>query len=424
MSAAILCIGTELTRGELVNTNATWIADRLTTIGFDVDELTTVADERARIVEAMLRLAARHRVIVVSGGLGPTTDDITSACAAEAAGVSLQRDEPSLDAIRKRFAQIGREMTPSNAKQADFPVGSEVLVNPIGTAPGFYLRLGGAHLFFTPGVPAEMKQMFDDRIEPRIASMAPNNTAQNHLRTFGQTESKIGEMLSGVEEAFPGVVIGYRAHFPEIEVKVFARSKTRPEALSLADAATRDVRLRLGELVYGESRGDTFAASVARALRAHGLTLSIAESCTGGMVGQMLTSVPGSSEFLLFDAVTYSNASKTTVLGVDPELIRAHGAVSLECATAMAEGARRVVGSDIAVSITGIAGPTGGSDSKPVGLVYLGISTAEGTLVKERKLAGDRSRVQTLAAYSALKLVTEAARRIGDVKASSSVQTG
>ena len=422
MSAAILCIGTELTRGELTNTNATFLADRLTAIGFSVHAIETIADEHAHIVETLLRLAARHRVIVCSGGLGPTTDDITSACAASAAGVPLERHEPSLDAIRRRFAQLGREMTPSNAKQADFPRGSEVLPNPIGTAPGFLLRLGGALLFFTPGVPSEMKRMFDDQIEPRVAPLAPNDTAQNHLKTFGQTESRIGEMLGGVEEAFPGVVIGYRAHFPEIEVKVFARGKNRTDAQSLADAATREVRQRLSEYVYGEGKDDSFASAVARVLRGHGLTLAIAESCTGGLVGHMLTSVPGSSEFLLFDAVVYSNASKSAVLGVDPELIRAHGAVSAECAAALADGARRVVGSDLAVSITGIAGPTGGTDTKPVGLVYVGLATAHGTDVKERKFVGDRHRVQTLAAYSALKLVTEAARRLADERTDARIE--
>jgi nicotinamide-nucleotide amidase len=415
--AAILCIGTELTRGELVNTNATWIANRLTAIGFEVDDIDTIPDDRRVIVDTLLRLAARHRVVVVSGGLGPTTDDLTTACAAEAASVPLERHEPSLEAIRKRFATLGREMTPSNAKQADFPAGSEVLPNPVGTAPGFLLQLGGCRLFFTPGVPSEMQRMFDDQVEPRIAKLAPSNTAQNHLKTFGQTESRIGETLAGVEQAYPGVTIGYRAHFPEIEVKVFARHKSRIEAQTLADAATREVRQRLSEYVYGEGANETFAAAVARVLRGHGLTLALAESCTGGLVGHMLTSVPGSSEFLILDAVVYSNASKSKLLGVDPELIRAHGAVSAECAGALAAGALRAADSDIAVSITGIAGPTGGTENKPVGLVYVGIATRTSIDVVEKRFSGDRGRVQTLAAYTALKLVTDTARRLGCARA-------
>ena len=219
-------------------------------------------------------------------------------------------------------------------------------------------------------------------------------------------------MLAGIEETYPGVTIGYRAHFPEIEVKVFAKQKTRTEAQSLADAATREVRNRLAELVYGEGPNETYAAAVARVLRGHALTLAIAKSCTGELVDHMITSVPGSSEFLIFDAVVYSNASKSKLLGVDPELIRAHGAVSAECAGALASGALRAAGSDIAVSITGIAGPGGGTDTKPVGLVYVGVATKGGVDVVEKRFNGDRGRVQTLAAYTALKLVTDAARKL------------
>ncbi len=414
--SAILSIGTELTRGELVNTNATWLANRITALGFEVATIETIPDEKPLIIDTLLRLAARHRVIVVTGGLGPTTDDLTTACAAEAAGVPLERHEPSLDAIRRRFASLGREMTPSNAKQADFPKGTDVLPNPIGTAPGFLLKLGGAQLFFTPGVPSEMKRMFDDHIEPRIAPLAPSTTAQNHLKTFGQTESRIGELLSGIEGTFPGVTIGYRAHFPEIEVKIFAKGKSRADAQSQADAATREVRTRLGDLVYGEGATETFAAAFARTLRGLGLTLAVAESCTGGLVGHMITSVPGSSEFLILDAVVYSNASKSTLLGVDPELIRAHGAVSAECADALAKGAMRVAASDLAVAITGIAGPGGATDDKPVGLVYLAVSSARGTEVVEKRFGGDRHRVQTLAAYTALRLVETTARAIAETK--------
>jgi len=416
MPAAILSIGTELTRGELVNTNATWLGAQLTANGFDVATIEVIPDDRGIIVETLLRLAARHRVVIVTGGLGPTTDDLTAACAAEAASVSLVRDEQSVEAIRRRFQTIGREMTPSNLKQADFPDGAEVLPNPVGTAPGFLLRLGASMLFFTPGVPSEMKRMFDDQIVPRIAHLAPNNSAQHHFKTFGQTESRIGELLAGVEEAYPGVTIGYRAHFPEIEVKVHARSKNKSDAQALAESAAREVRNRLGDAVYGEGAADSFPAAVGRALRQRGFTLSIAESCTGGLVGHMLTSIAGSSEFLLLDAVVYSNTSKSNVLGVDPELVRAHGAVSAECATALAEGVRRVAGSDIAVSVTGIAGPTGGTELKPVGLVYFGIATPLGVEVREKRFHGDRGRVQTLAAWTALALVRDAARALPEQK--------
>ncbi len=418
MSAAILSIGTELTRGELVNTNASWLADRLTASGFSVGAIEVVADVLGDVVEAIRRLSSRHRIVVVTGGLGPTTDDLTAAAAAQAAHTSLVRHEPSVEAIRRRFAAIGREMSPSNLKQADLPESADVLPNPIGTAPGFTLALGGARLFFTPGVPVEMKRMFEEQILPRVVKEAPDDTAQNHLLTFGQTESRVGELLAGVEDAFSGVTIGYRAHFPEIEVKVFARGKTKADAQTLADAATAEVKQRLGDIVFGESHGDTFGAAVGRALRGRGLTLAIAESCTGGLVGHLLTLVPGSSDFLLLDAVVYSNSAKTSVLDIDPELIRGHGAVSAECAQAMAEGIRRLADADVGLSITGIAGPTGGSDHKPVGLVYLGLASRAGpTVVKERKLPGDRTRVQTLAAYLSLKLALDFARSTGETSA-------
>ena len=417
MPAALLSIGTELTRGELVNTNATWMADRLTALGFSVDVIEAIPDDRAVIVETLRRMSTRHRVVLVTGGLGPTTDDLTSAAAAEAAGVDLERHEPSLEAIRRRFASLGRDMGPSNVKQADFPRGAEILPNPIGTAPGFRMQLGGATLFFTPGVPAEMQRMFEDQLIPHIAPLATNDAAQVHLKSFGAGESKIGEILDGVEAQFPGVTLGYRAHFPEIEVKVFARARERAEAQSLADAAAREVRARLGDLVYGEGREETLASTVFRVLRKGKLTLSIAESCTGGRVASMITALPGSSEVLLFDGVVYSNAAKTQVLGVDEELLRAHGAVSSECATAMADGARRLTGSDLAVSITGVAGPTGGTDRKPVGLVFFAVAGPQGTIVKERQLAGDRNRVQTLASWYALKLVLDAARGLVDTSA-------
>jgi len=422
MTAAVLSIGTELTRGELVNSNAAWLAEQLTALGFTVLEHATVDDHIGRIVESVHRLAGVAKVVVCTGGLGPTTDDLTTEAAAQAAGVELVRDEPSLDAIRRRFMQFQRDMPPSNAKQADFPASAEILPNAEGTAPGFSLSLSasgsaasgaesaGARFFFMPGVPAEMRRMFQDRVVPRIAELAARDTHQIHIRTFGMTESQVGEKLGGLEEAEPQVTIGYRAHFPEIEVKVFARGSSAGEAETTARRVTELVYERLGDVVYG-GRDDTFPLAVGRALRDAGLTLSIAESCTGGMIGAMVTSVPGSSDYLLLDAVTYSNAAKESVLGVKPETLRAYGAVSLEVATQMAEGALHVGGSDLAVSVTGIAGPGGATPDKPVGTVCFAVARKDQpTLTLERRLPGDRDRVRTLASYIALRLVLRAAR--------------
>jgi nicotinamide-nucleotide amidase len=425
MTCAVLSIGTELSRGELVNTNAAWLSAGLTDLGFEVVEHDVVDDHRDRIVATLERLSKFADVIVCTGGLGPTTDDLTTVAVASALGVDLVRDDVTLDHIRRRVERFGRTMSDSNAKQADFPAGSTILPNPVGTAAGFEIRLHGARAYFMPGVPHEMKHMFEEQVIPRIRNIAPNDSHQIRFRTFGSSESDVGEKLAGVEEAFPGVTIGYRAHFPEIEVKVLARASgpaaRRPGDVcpadshaivrELAERAAAEVRARLGEIVYGDA-DDTFAGVVGRALRTRGWTLAIAESCTGGLVGHMITKEPGASDYLLLDAVTYANSAKQRVLGIDEDVLRGHGAVSPECAARMAEGARRVSGSDVALAITGVAGPGGGTDTKPVGLVYLAIATAAGTEVKERRFNGDRLWIQTLAAYVGLQMVRDATARL------------
>jgi nicotinamide-nucleotide amidase len=400
-----LCIGTELTRGELVNTNAAYLASGLTDLGFQVLEQTSVDDELGHIVSVLERLGKTTSVIVCTGGLGPTSDDRTTEAVAKVLGKKLVRDEGSLEAIKRRFEKFQRIMSESNAKQADFPDGADVLPNPIGTAAGFAIQIGGALAFFMPGVPSEMQRMFDEQVIPRIRAMAPRDTHQIRLHTFGLPESVVGERLAGIEESL-GVVLGYRAHFPEIEVKVLARGPSGSAARELCEKAALEVRARLADVVYGEG-DDTFAGVLGRELRKRNLTLAIAESCTGGLVGHMITREPGASDFLLVDAVTYSNNAKTRFLGVGEEVIRGHGAVSTEVAAAMAEGVRHVSGADVALALTGVAGPTGGTAEKPVGTVYIAVASESGTDVKHRVFPGDRSRIQTIAAYAGLLLVRQ-----------------
>ncbi len=410
MKAAVLSIGTELTRGELVNTNATWLCERLTLLGFDVVEALVVDDDRARVGRAVRRLCEDVSVVVSTGGLGPTTDDLTTEAVAAVLGVPLERHAPSIEAIRARFASFGRTMSPSNEKQADFPTGASVLANPVGTAPGFRVSMMSAQAFFLPGVPSEMRRLFEEHVEPQIAGLVVRTSHQIKLRTFGLPESQVGEMLAGLEQDEPGLTLGYRASFPEIEVKVLVRASTFADAEARATRAAGKVRDRLGRAVFGEDE-DTFAEYVGRTLRDRAMTVAVAESCTGGMIGQLLTSVPGSSDYLLLDAVTYSNASKTDVLGVSGELLRAYGAVSGEVAVAMAEGALRRSGADLAIAVTGVAGPGGGSDAKPVGTVWFALAARDKTTVCEtRKLVGDRERIRTVASYLALKLVVDAAQ--------------
>lgn len=410
ITAAILSIGTELTRGELVDTNAAWLSDELTALGLDVILRVTTDDDGPRVVEALNHVASKAKFVICTGGLGPTTDDLTTLAAARALGVELVRDEASIRAIERRFAAIGRTMSPSNLKQADFPEGATILPNPIGTAPGFAIDLGGARCFFTPGVPREMKQLFTDHITPAIQTTVSRTTHQIRLRLFGLPESEVGERLAGLEDDEPGLLLGYRASFPEIEVKVLVRAATEAEAQSSAERIAEKVRERLGDAVYGEG-DDTLAAYVGRTLRDRGLTLSLAESCTGGLVGQLITSVPGSSEYLMLDAVTYSNASKIRLLGVAEDDLRAYGAVSEEVACAMAEGALRIGESDLAVSITGIAGPGGGSEDKPVGTVWLALAKkGQRATAQHLKLFGNRDWIRTRAAYHALRWIADVAK--------------
>lgn len=409
MEAAILTIGTELTRGELADSNGVWLAEQLTDLGCEVVEHVTVGDDVDRMAAAIRRLSERTGVVVATGGLGPTSDDLTAEAAARAAHVGLFRNEPTLEKIRRKWAAFEREMPVSNEKQADFPDGADVLFNPIGTADGFGLTLGQARFFFLPGVPKEMTQLFADAVVPVVAPMVERTTHQAYIRTFGLTESQISDMLGDIEDEHEGVTLGFRAHFPEIEVKVLARAGSASEAEAQTRHVAEIVRNRLGNAVYGD-RTDTFPGAVGRSLRARGMTLAIAESCTGGLVGSLVTSVPGSSDYLLLDAVTYSNAAKSKMLGVGNELLRAHGAVSAECAASMAEGALRLSEADLAVSVTGIAGPGGGTEEKPVGTVWFGLAQkGKPTITKYRRLHGDRERIRTLASYVALRLVARAA---------------
>jgi nicotinamide-nucleotide amidase len=403
MTTAVLCIGTELTRGEIMNTNATWLCEELTLIGHEVSETVVVPDDREAIKTVLVRLSRANRVIVSTGGLGPTTDDITSECAAAVIGVALERHEPSFEAIRTRMARFGRAVAPSNAKQADFPGGAAILPNPNGTAPGFAVTIGKARAFFMPGVPGEMKPMFANHVAPDLRVLVTGGSHQVRLRTFGLPESTVNDRLAGIEAKY-AVTLGYRAHFPEIEVKVLCRAATPTEAKRVARMAADDVKSRLGDIVYGEGSVD-FAESVGALFRERSLTLAIAESCTGGLVSQLVTDHPGASEFFKGAIVAYDDSVKTAVLGVPPALVSSRGAVSIEVTRAMAEGARRALGVDVALAVTGLAGPGGATSSKSVGDVHLAVATSDGTTDRQLAFPGSRNQVRLLASYAGLSLV-------------------
>jgi nicotinamide-nucleotide amidase len=417
MLAAVLNIGTELTRGELVNGNAAWLSERLTELGIEVIEHAVVADDSARIGATLARFGREVKLVVCTGGLGPTSDDLTAQAVAALLALPLDRHEPTLERIRERYRRIGRDMPVLNTKQADLPRGARVLDNDEGTAPGFALQIGGARCFFLPGVPREMRHLFERHLVPELAPHLQRTSHQVHIRTYGLREAEVAERLADIDvggaRQRAGVTIGYRAHFPEIEVKVLVRASDEPSARAAAEEVAREVRERLAPHAYG-GREDSYPAYVGGLLSRRGLKLALAESCTGGMIGKLLTDAAGSSAFMVCDVVAYANAAKRDLLGVPADLLERHGAVSAETAAAMAEGALARAGADLAVATTGIAGPTGGSADKPVGTVWFAVARrGEKTQTERRVLPGDRERVRTLAAYVALQLVANAAARQG-----------
>lgn len=436
--AAILSIGTELTRGELLNSNARWLADRLVALGFTVVEHSTVPDDAERIRGTLLRLAQASpqkrtegvTVIVCTGGLGPTSDDLTTAVVADALGVELIRDAASLRAIEQRYRDHGRVMPAINVKQADFPKGARILSNPLGTAPGFSVQIEQARAYFMPGVPHEMERMFESHIAPELADPAnglvERRTHQIHIRTFGLGESAVAERLADLDvggaKHHPGITIGYRATFPEIEVKVLAEAQTEAEARALAESTASEVRRRLPDVAFG-GKDETYVMYVAKLLKSAALRVAVAESCTGGLLGKLLTDPPGSSAYVLGGVISYANSVKTGLLGVSEALLREHGAVSEEVARAMAEGALRQTQADLAVGITGIAGPDGGSEQKPVGTVCFALANRSGaTLTFTERFPGTREFVRTYSAYYALRLFAGAALEKLDLAKATRVQ--
>ena len=410
MRAEILTIGDELLRGEIVDSNKSFLSDRLLRLDVETRFHSTVADDRADMADALLRAVARADIVLVSGGLGPTRDDLTIEVLAETFGRKLVLDEAALAELRAFFARFGREMAAINEKQAWFPEGAEVLANPIGTAPGTLLEVErkgreAALIFCMPGVPRELYKMMDEQVLPRIAkkrrSIAFARAAL--LRTFGIGESNLDERLRDLALP-PGVELGFRTQFPDNHVRPVARAASLEEADEKLRIAVAAIRERLGALVYGDGE-ETLEAVVVRRLDEHGRTLATAESCTGGMIAELVTAVPGSSAVFRGGVVAYANEAKTALLGVPEALLSEHGAVSDPVARAMAEGARARFGADYAIATTGIAGPTGGTADKPVGLLYVALATAEGTESRELFFAFDRERNRRLGAQVALDWV-------------------
>jgi len=379
MIAEILSTGDEIRSGSLADTNSAWLAQKLEQAGLEVTRHNCVGDDRELLCKVLKEIGDRADIALVTGGLGPTTDDLTSEAAANAAEVQLFLDQKALDSIEKYFASRSRKMPPSNKKQAFIPQGCEIIYNPVGTAPGFAMKIGKCLFYFMPGVPSEMKNMYSEQVIPRIEKYMGKNRVFNIIKTistFGLPESVVGEMLSDLPVKYPGIKLGLRAKFPEIQVKLYAKGRDEKALNEKVKQACQWVTEKMGNKIFSESE-ETMEAVVGRLLKKRNSTIALAESCTGGLIASSLTDVAGSSDYFLFSGVTYSNDSKIKVLGVKEETIRKYGAVSEETAREMAIGARRTAGADYGLSTSGIAGPDGGTDEKPVGTVCIGLATPE-----------------------------------------------
>lgn len=398
LKIAVLAVGDELLNGEMADTNTMRIARSLSAHGLALRESRAVADVEADIVEALLDLARRQDVVIVTGGLGPTADDLTARAAARAFERRLVLSDEALQQIREHFRRSGRSMHPADEKQALLPQKATILPNSVGSAPGFLLQQGDKQIYFLPGVPTEMAALLEQSILPRLQEQAGGSFAlqERVLKVFGLSEPKTEERLAGKLPA--GVALAFGVDFPFVLVKLRA---TGEEAETLLDRAELATRQALDDFVVAMGAG-SLAQTVARQLTAAGLTLSLAESCTGGLIAKLLTDIPGSSAFLERAAVTYANSAKRDWLGVSADLLEREGAVSEACALAMARGMRRAAGSAVALAVTGIAGPTGGTPGKPVGTVYLALTAADTEQVKGYHFGGGREQIRTLSACMAL----------------------
>lgn len=392
VNARIISIGTELTYGLTVDTNAAWLSQRLAAIGVPVTMHVTVPDDAAVICDVVRRAASGATVVLVTGGLGPTADDVTRGAVADAAGKPLVVHARSLDRIRGYCERIERTMPASNEVQALLPDGADAIDNDCGTAPGFQVCIAEATVFVMPGVPHEMRAMYERAVAPRIAEGSSGGAIVTRtLRCFGAGEATMAERIADLMVGGRNPQVGITASEGVISVRIIARGLDPDDARSMADGEAALVRDRLGRYVFGQEE-QTLQEAVAALLGERRLTVSTAESCTGGLLAKMLTDVPGSSGYFTGGFVAYANEEKARSLGVTGGLIDTHGAVSEQVAAAMAEGCRRVTGADLALSTTGIAGPTGGSPDKPVGLVYIARADASETAVRRLNLGGHLTR--------------------------------
>jgi nicotinamide-nucleotide amidase len=410
--AAILSTGDELTTGRIADTNAQWIADKLFECGVEVPCVLVVGDFPARLAWAWCEALAQADLVISTGGIGPTADDLTTETVARVLGVPLAMDEASAERMRRFFAARGVDPMPeNNLKQAMIPAGAVVVPNALGTAPGYRATFGEKHLVVLPGVPREMKPMVEETVLPWLRAQRGGEVyLARTFQTFGISESGLDQLVAGVVDPAEGR-LSFRASFPEVSLRLVVHGTPEHAAERLAAVGDR-LHERLGEYCYAEG-ARSMEEAVGQALRERGLRLALAESCTGGLVAHRVTNVPGSSAYFLGAIGAYADGAKQSLLGVPATTLERHGAVNEETACAMANGARRAFGADVAVATTGIAGPDGGTADKPVGLVCFALASADGVRGATHQLWGTRDWVKLLASQLALDMIRRHALGLG-----------
>jgi nicotinamide-nucleotide amidase len=408
MGAEIFSVGTELLLGQIIDTNAAYLGQQLARLGIDCFHQTTVGDNTERLAQALRTALLRSRLIITTGGLGPTEDDVTAAAVARAFELELALHEPSAEAIRRLLAARNFPFIPAHLKQAYIPAGAQALPNPVGTAPGFIAEKDGNTVISLPGPPPEMKPMFEQSVAPYLRQLSGGGTIHSRvLRFMGIGESLIEDKLKDLIAAQSNPTIAPLASHGLVRIRLTAKAATEAEARALIAPVEVEILRRMGEFIVGSDEDDV-EATVGRLLREKGLKLAVAESCTGGLIGHRLTNIPGASDYFLAGLVGYGNKAKQTLLRVPEETLNKYGAVSRETALAMARGAREAGGADFGLADTGIAGPGGGSEAKPVGLVYGAIVTANKEHCEEFRFRGERDLIKWQASGAALNLLRRA----------------
>ena len=402
MQGAILAVGNELIRGQVFNTTSFWAARELLARGYTVKEILTVPDEKDLIVKRLKEFLEAYNFCLVSGGLGPTTDDITNEAVAAALGRPLVVNEEMVRRIKEREQALNIPHNPLRLRMAELPEGAVLLTNERAMA-GYYLKIGEKILFCLPGVPQEFRHLLKTRVLALLEDFLPPSEVIRHrlFKFFGLREADINLKLKEIEEAFPEVSLGYYPVLPEIHVSVLVKAANEQKADEIFSLVRERLEREFGVYIFGYD-DDLLEAVIGRLLLERHETLAVAESCTGGLIASRITRIPGSSAYFERGVVTYSNQAKKEILGVPEEALQKYGAVSEPVALAMAEGVRRLARTDYGLSVTGIAGPTGGSPEKPVGTVWIGFSCKEGTVARCFLFPGDRHMVQAYAAETAL----------------------